>query len=242
MPCPAVPVTIGGMLLAEDLLLLATDDATGRLSVSREPVDAGLGGANLAELTLLGKVDVSGEQDQGRRGRIIVRDPSPPGDEVLDAALRILVKRQGRRPSAVIRPLGRKLRRVLYQRLAASGALRAERRRVLGIFPTRSWPAQDPSRKAEVRQQVAQALTGAAAPDERTAALIALLHALKCEHKVVDPRSYQLSRRQLRKRAAEIAQGNWASEAVRKAIDEEIAAGVTVVMGAAAGATVGFSR
>ena len=26
----------------------------------------------------LGKVDVSGEQDQGRRGRIIVRDPSPP--------------------------------------------------------------------------------------------------------------------------------------------------------------------
>ena len=73
-----------------------------------------------------------------------------------------------------------------------------------------------------------QALAGTAAPDERTAALIALLHALKCEHKVVDPRSYQLSRRQLRKRAAEI--------------DEETAAGVTVVMGAAAGAAVGFSR
>ena len=230
------------MLLAEDLLLLVTDDATGRLSVSREPADAGLGGANLAELTLLGKVDVSGEQDQGRRGRIIVRDPSPPGDEVLDAALRIVVKRQGRKPSAVIRPLGKKLRRVLYQRLAASGVLRAERRRVLGIFPARSWPTQDPRRKAELRQQVTQALAGAAAPDERTAALIALLHALKCEHKVVDPRSYQLSRRQLRRRAAEIAQGNWASEAVRKAIDEEIAAGVTVVMGAAAGAAVGFSR
>ena len=233
---------MGGLLLAEDLLLLVTDDATGRLSVSREPVDAGLGGANLAELTLRGQVDVSGDQDQGRRGRIIVRDPLPPGDEVLDAALQTLVKRQGRKPSAVIRPLGKKLRRVLYQRLAARGVLRAERRRVLGIFPTRTWPAQDPSRKAEVRQQVTQALVGTAAPDERTAAVIALLHALKCEHKVVDPRAYQLSRRQLRKRAAEIAQGNWASEAVRKAIDEEIAAGVTVVMGAAAGAAVGFSR
>jgi len=57
----------------------------------------------------------------------------------------------------------------------------------------------------------------------------------------VDPRPYQLSRRQLRKRAAEIAQGNWASEAVRKAIDDEIAAGAVVVMGAA-GAAVGFSR
>jgi hypothetical protein len=230
------------MLLAEDLLLLVTDDATGRLSVSREPVDAGLGGANLAELTLRGQVDVSGEQDQGRRGRIIVRDPSPPGDEVLDAALQTLVKRQGRKPSAVIRPLGKKLRRVLYQRLAARGVLRAERRRVLGIFPTRTWPAQDPSRKAEVRQQVTQALVGTAAPDERTAALIALLHALKCEHKVVDPRSYQMSRRQLRKRAAETARGNWASEAVRKAIDDEIAAGATVVMVAGAGAAVGFSH
>ena len=235
------------MLLAEDLLLLVTDDATGRLSVSREPVDAappgelvggGLGGADQGELTLLGEVDVSGEQDQGRRGRIIVRDPSPPGDEVLDAALQTLVKRQGRKPSAVIRPLGKKLRRVLYQRLAARGVLRAERRRVLGIFPTRTWPAQDPSRKAEVRQQMTRALAGTAAPDERTAALIALLHALKCEHKVVDPRSYQLSRRQLRKRAAEIAQGNWASEAVRKAINEETAAGAMVVMGAAAGTTV----
>ena len=184
-----------------------------------------------------GQVDVSGDQDQGRRGRIIVRDPSPPGDEVLAAALQTLVKRQGRKPSAVIGPLGKKLRRVLYQRLVADGVLRAERRRVLGIFPVRTWPAADPSRKAEVRQQVTQALVGTAAPDERTAALIALLHALKCEHKVVDPRPYQLSRRQLRARAAEIAQGNWASEAVRKVIDEEIAA----VAAASAAATAAAS-
>jgi hypothetical protein len=88
----------------------------------------------------------------------------------------------------------------------------------------RTWPAQDPSHKAEVRQLVIQALVQTAAPDERTAALIALLHALKREHKVVDPRSYQLSRRQLRARAAEIAQGNWASEAVRNAIDSMISA------------------
>jgi hypothetical protein len=226
------------MLLAEDLLLLVTDDATGRLSAPGAQVDAGLGGANLVELTLLGQVDVSGEQDQGRGGRIVVRDPSPPGDEVLDAALRILVERQGSKPSAVIRPLGKNLRPVLYQRLAAGGVLRAGQGRALGIFPTRTWPAQDPSHEAEVRQRVTQALVGTAAPDERTAALIALLHALKCEHKVVDPRSCQLSRRQLRARAAEIAQGNWASEAVRKAIDEMIAA-VAAASAAATAATSG---
>jgi Golgi phosphoprotein 3 GPP34 len=123
------------------------------------------------------------------------------------------------------------LSQVAYERLAASGVLRAAQRRALGIFPTRTWPTQDPQHEAEVRQLVTQALVQPGAPDERTAALIALLHALKCEHKVVDARPYQLSRRQLRARAAEIAQGNWASEAVRKAIEEMMAAA------AASGAT-----
>jgi len=226
------------MLLAEDLLLLVTDDASGRLSVPGVQADAGLGGANLVELTLLGKVDVAGEQDPGKPGRIIVRDPSPPGDEVLGAALQTLSARQGSKPSAEIRPLGKNLRPVLYQRLAASGVLRAGHGRALGIFPTRTWPTQDPGHEAEMRQLVIQALVQPGAPDERTAALIALLHALKCEHKVVDPRPYQLSRRQLRARAAEIAQGNWASEAVRKAIDEMMAA-VAAASAAATAATSG---
>ena len=226
------------MLLAEDLLLLVTDDTTGRLSAPGTQVDIGLGGANLLELTLRHKVDISGEQDQGRRGRIIVRDPAPVGDDVLDAALQILVARQGSKPSGVVKPLGKNLRQTLYQRLAASGVLRAGQGRALGIFPTRTWPTQDASHEAEVRQLVIQALIQPAAPDERTAALIALLHALKCEHKVVDPRPYQLSRRQLRARAGEIAQGNWASEAVRKAIDEMIAA-IAAASAAATAATSG---
>ena len=225
------------MLLAEDLLLLVTDDTSGRLSAPGAQVDIGLGGANLVELTLLNKVDVSSEGDQGRRGRIIIRDPSQVGDDVLDAALQILIERQGSKPSAVVKPLGKDLRQTLYQRLAASGVLRAGRGRALGIFPTRTWPTQDALHETEVRQLVTQALIQQTAPDERTAALIALLHALKREHKVVDPRPYQLSRRQLRARAGDIAQGNWASEAVRKAIDEMIAA----VAAASAGATAASS-
>jgi Golgi phosphoprotein 3 (GPP34) len=63
------------------------------------------------------------------------------------------------------------------------------------------------------------------APDARTAALIALLHALRCEHKIIDPRRYRLSKRQLRARAAEIAEGDWASEAVRKVIRDMTSAG-----------------
>jgi len=226
------------MLLAEELLLLVTDDVSGRLSVPADQVDAGLGGANLVELTFMNKVDITGEGDQGKRGRIVVRDPSPVGDEVLDAALQILTARQGGKPSAVIRPLGKNLRRMLYQRLAAAGVLRAGRGRALGLFPTRTWPAEDTRHEEQVRQQLTQALVQQAEPDARTAALIALLYALRCEHKVVDPRPYQLSRRQLRERAGQIAQGNWASEAVRKAVDEMITA-VMVATTAAAAASSG---
>src|SRR5215831_16260762 len=130
------------MILAEDLLLLVTDDASGWLSVPAPQVDAGLGGANLVDLTLRNKVGLTDEQDQGKPGRIIVRDPSPAGDAVLDAALEIVIAHQGKRPSIVIRPLSKNLRRMLYERLAESGMVRAERGRILGVFPVRGWPAQ----------------------------------------------------------------------------------------------------
>ena len=225
------------MLLAEDLLLLVTDDATGRLSAAAAPVDAGLGGANLIELTLRGKVDLSGEQDQDKPKRIVVRDPSPAGDAVLDAALETVIAHQGQKPSTVIRPLSKNLRPTLYQRLADSGVVRAERGKIFGVFPSHRWPAQDASHDAEVRRLMTQALVQQEAADTRTAALIALVHAVGCEDKVVDPRQYGLSRRELRARAEEIAKGNWASEAVRKAIKEMMAAVMAATTAAAIAAT-----
>jgi len=61
-------------------------------------------------------------------------------------------------------------------------------------------------------------------PDVRTAALVSLLHALKAEHKVVDPKEHRMTKHALRARAAEIAEGSWGSEAVRKAVEEMMAA------------------
>jgi Golgi phosphoprotein 3 (GPP34) len=179
------------MLLAEDLLLLVTDNASGRLSVPSAQVDAGLGGATMVELTMLSKVDLSGVGDQAKPGRIIVRDPSPAGDEVLDAALGILIKRQGSKPFTVIRPLGKNVRPALYERLAGRGAIRPGRGRAWDVFPTRTWPAQDAQHEEQVRDLVTQTLVQQTSPDDRTAALIALLHALRCEHKIVDPKPYR---------------------------------------------------
>jgi hypothetical protein len=210
------------MLIAEDLLLLLTDDTSGRLAVPAAQADAALGGANLVELALMGKVDLSGAGDTGKPGRITVRDPVPAGDALLDAALEILTAHQDSKPAAVIRPL------------AASGMTRPEHSRLLGVVPLHRWPATDTSHEDQVRQQLTTAVMGQAAPDPRTGALIALLHALKCEHKIISPQRCGLSKSQLRARAGEIASGNWASDAVRKAIEEMIAALAAVTSTAAA--------
>ncbi|HXM54705.1 MAG TPA: GPP34 family phosphoprotein, partial [Candidatus Dormibacteraeota bacterium] len=96
------------------------------------------------------------------------------------------------------------------------------------------WPARDSRQETTTREVIGAALTRQTAPDARTSALISLLHALRCEHKVVDARACGLSTRQLRGRAAEIAKGDWASEAVRRAIDEMMAAIVAATTAAAA--------
>jgi hypothetical protein len=222
------------MLLAENLLLLVTDEVSGRLYVRTDQLDPALAGANLVELTMMGRVDLSGEGSAGKPGRLIVRDSSPAGDEVLDAALRTVLTRAGHRPSAVFRPLGRDLRRTLYERLTAAGAVRAERARAMGVFPVRRWPAQDAGHATEVRRLVTQALVQQAAPDLGSAVLVALVHALKCEHKIVDPRLSGLSKRQLRAGAERIAQSSGTTQALRQMIDATTAA-VKAAGAAAAG-------
>lgn len=101
------------MLVAGDLPLLVTDDATGRLSMAASEVDIALGGANLVELTLMNRVDLTRKADGVKAGRIVVRDPVPADDPVLRAALEILASHQGKKPSAAISPLSKNLRHVL---------------------------------------------------------------------------------------------------------------------------------
>lgn len=217
------------MLIAEDLLLLLTDDDTGRLYAPGAQVDPALAGANLVELTMMGKVDLTTAWDQGKSRRIVVRDPAAVGDEVLDAALGILMTRQGSKPSAAVLQLRKNLRRQLYERLAASGAVSAEQGRTLGIFPRRRWPAKESSHKAQVRELVAGALVEQKAPDARSAVLIAILHALRCEHKIVDRRLYGVSKRGLRARAQQIADGDWAAVSGSETVSEMITAVVAAI-------------
>jgi hypothetical protein len=212
------------MLIAEDLLLMLTDDRTGKLCTSSDQVDVALGGAMLIDLTLAKRVDVAGESEAVRAGRLVVRDASPTSDVLLDEALAQLERKQGKKPKDVVPALGKGLRGRLYARLADSGLLREERGKVMGVFPTRQWPANDSLHEDSVRMLVTHALRVGATDESRVAALVSLLHALKVVQKVVDADDVGMSKKEVKANAKAIAEGNWGSEAVRKAIDEMMAA------------------
>lgn len=214
------------MIIAEDLLLLLYADATGKAVVERTKVDHALAGAVLIELAMAGRVDIAGENEVERKGRLIVRDRSPFGDDVLDGALEIIDDKEGRKPQNVLGALAKQLRDRLLARLADRGVLERREEMILGLFPTTRWPAADAAAEAEVRSKLDAALLLGKEPDPRTAALVAMLSAIDSVQKVVDAPD----RRAVRKRAKEIAESAWAAEAVRKAVEAVQAATTAVIV------------
>jgi hypothetical protein len=214
-------------MIAEDLLLLMYDDETGKPITGSPGLDFALAGAVLIELTLQNKLDITGPDTGEKPGRLKVLDGTPTGDPILDERLSFVVNKPGRKPKDQIRRLSKNLRDQLLTRLAERGVLQAEEGRVLGLFPVTRWPAKDARHEAEVRAQLESVLKIGTTPDERTGALIALMSALNVVPKVVTD---AVDKRALRRRAKEIADSDWAADAVKKAVAEMQAAVAAAIM------------
>jgi hypothetical protein len=202
------------MLIAEDQLLLLTDDASGKFAVDGNALNLALAGACVLELAEQGRIDVAAEGEQVKKGRLVVRDEASTGDAILDEVLARCADREGKRPQSVLSGVGKGVRASLLDRLADRGILTKAEGRVLGIFPTTRWPASDSAHERAVHARLEDVLVKGASPDPRTAALAALLSAVDAAHKVV-PSS---DRRGVKRRAKEIRESEWAADAVGKAI------------------------
>lgn len=237
MSAAAAASYVESMLIAEDLLLLLYDDESGKPIAGNPGLDYALAGAVVIELTLLGKVDVAGDGDTVKPGRLKVLDTTPTGDAVLDERLAILAQKAGAKPKDLMGKLSKKLRDQLLVRLAERGVLEADKGKVLGLFPVTRWPAKDAQHEAEVRTALGNVLRLGAEPDERTGALIALLNALNVVPKVVTD---AVDKKALKQRAKEISESDWAAAAVRKAVTEmQAAVTAAIVVASSAGASSG---
>lgn len=220
-------------LLAEDLLLLLLDDESGkRLSTY---TDQAVGGALLVELALAGAVDVQ-KGSAWRRATVVTTGPLPAEADPLLTEAYATVAEKRRAASDLVGRLGKRGRPRLLERLEQRGLLERRDLKVLGLFPHTRWPAAETSHETALRRSLTEVLVIGREPDERTAALAALLFSVDLAHKVV--RVDGVPARDVKRRAKELADGTWAADAVREVIRSMNAA---VIAAVAAGAAAGGS-
>lgn len=205
-----------------DSLMLMLLGADGKVP-SGGYADLMLGGAVLSDLILRGRIDLAGQGESVKAGRVVVRSAVPIDDELLDTALQSLIDKPGSRSSSLVRTLVKQT--TVLERLAAQGIVTASPHRVVGLFPVTSWPTLDGRPAIRVRQGLQRVVDGSARPDPETAALILLLRAGRMLHRVLptDDRKAQ------RYRATHLAQDIWANVRVQKAL-QDVADGVSTAM------------
>jgi hypothetical protein len=121
-----------------------------------------------------------------------------------------------RSAESLVERLGKGLAETLCGRLAERGILERHDERALGLFPRTRWPARDSSHEEAVRRGLTVVLVDRGRPDPRTRALAALLHAVDRAHKIVPHDG--IGNREVKKRAQQLAEGEWAAKAVKDAI------------------------
>jgi hypothetical protein len=203
-------------MLAEHLLVLLYDPETGRPLISSDKVDLALGGALLVELAERRKVDLTEPHLVTKNRTVVVVDPTPTGDDVLDEALRRISARRSARAQVVLSKIAKHVGGQLRERLAAQGILRSEQTKLVGIIPASAWPAADVQATEELKRGLRNVLVDQRPPTRQEAAMISLLHGVGAAATVLGDAG--LGRRELDRRAKAIAAGDAAAEIVHQAL------------------------
>ncbi|MBE1486972.1 GOLPH3/VPS74 family protein [Plantactinospora soyae] len=163
-----------GVGLAEELLLLGYDDKSGKATGSRIGLDLGMAAAVLVDLALAGRVAFSD-------GSIVATDATPIGDPVADAVLAKIAADTPHTPASWVQRLRHGLRDRILGGLCERGVISDVDETELGYIHIHRYPVLDPSVEVEIRGRLADALTGERVPDERTAALAAVMAAIRVQ-------------------------------------------------------------
>lgn len=208
-------------ILAEDLLLLALDDDTGSVSWSRSTaLHFGLGGALLMDLALQGRIDSLNK-------KIVLVDPSPTGDAVMDAALDdIGASNRPHDAKHWVERLGGRagLKEQLARRLVARGILREQERTFLWVLHDHRFPTENPEPESSLRDRIRNVALGAAEPDPRTLLLLSLVNACNLTRGLFSREERALATRRIK----ELVESEQFGQAVGGAIADAVAATAAV--------------
>jgi len=207
---PETPTT-AELNLPQAFLLLATNDKDGKPEVPVFALRTTLAGAILAELELIGAIELQGKNVRATRA-------APPTDFQRELDL-IRGKSRPHTPKRWVAMLeGRAEVQRVYERMASLGIVEPLGEKHLGVFRSTRYPEKDHGPEAALLGQLEAALAGAAlagaaaakpdakAAEARTTALIALLHAAGLLGKLFPAAD--------RVRADELAKDYWPARAV----------------------------
>ena len=174
MTAPETPNRSHGLTLAEEIVLLALDDQTGKqLILPFNALGYALAGAIILDLSLAGCIDTDLHE-------LTVINPAPTGDELLDLWLSHF--QAAPQPKTVmfwLREMAlqqEEIYQVAVERLIQRGILRREERRLLWVFSVRRYPTIDGTERDEVRVRLSQLIQGNDLPTPRDAILLSLIH------------------------------------------------------------------
>ncbi len=201
------------MLICEDLLLLMTDDETGKRVAIGYELTYPLAGALLADLTLSGHIRRTEPGEKIRRNRIVIDpDVPPPTDPLLLQAYRHLATQSKWFAQTALQTLSWGLTKKVVERLVHAEELSAVKDSVLGIFPVTRYVAVSSRREQQVRRDIDRLLLEDGEGDARTAVLVALLFATGKLLAAID-QGRGLDKAELRRRAKAILDQYWQAKA-----------------------------
>ncbi|MFF4505510.1 GPP34 family phosphoprotein [Streptomyces sp. NPDC001401] len=202
--------------LGEQILLLALDDTTGKAE-QQPQAEYMISAAALLELALAGRIRIGD-------GKVVLQDATPLGAAALDAPLARIAGQDQQDDKGDAQKWVFGLRKEAYeaarQGLLDKGLIREEQRRVLGLFRTSRFPEADGSVEAALRRTLDQVVLAGRDPDERTAALLVLLHHGGL-HASAFPDADQAA---VKRRTAQIAESHWAGPAMQQLADSVLVA------------------
>lgn len=212
------------MLLAEDVLLLLTDDQTGKF-VGRYP-DLVVSGALLSDLALAGNVRVTESGESVRKNRVVTVPDAPwPVDPLLAEALEMIGRKERRFTSNVVDKISYALKppKAVYERLAQAEMLSRVAHRALGLIPLTRWVSLDARHENALLAQLDEVFLFDAEPDPHTAALAALLAASGALVTALD-RGRKLDRAKLKRRGKHFLSQYWPAQSTERSIQNRDAA------------------
>jgi Golgi phosphoprotein 3 len=168
------------LTIFEELYLFTLyDDREKKTSIKIEKLPYGLGGAILAEMVLLGKVQLN------QKNRLEVVDGAEIGDDILDKALQEL--QESEKPRKVtywieaLSEKSEKLQKRLFERMVEKGVFLVEEDERLWAVPSHVYPDNNASAKYCMKERLRRITLADGTGDLRSLALVGLVYATEMQ-------------------------------------------------------------